>query len=134
MIEATYSLRTAIVTERRQTARRRVCFGGRVRVAAFLPEIDCVVRDVSLGGAKLGVPPMATLPDCFDLFIPSRNEIRRAFVAWRTATVIGIGFEATRAANTPEAIVRRLADREAEVTRLRAALLSGNDRMLDCVH
>lgn len=120
--------------ERRQTARRRVCLGGRVRVAAFLPEIDCIVRDVSLGGARIGVPPEVTLPDCFDLFIPCRNEIRRAWVAWRAGTVIGLGFEATRAASEPEAVARRLADSEAEVARLRAALLAGNDRAPACVH
>ncbi|SFL51121.1 PilZ domain-containing protein [Methylobacterium pseudosasicola] len=120
--------------ERRQTARRRVCLGGRVRIAAFLPEIDCVVRDVSLGGARIGVPVEATLPDCFDLFIPCRNETRRAFVAWRAGAMVGIGFAETRAASEPEALVRRLADSEAKVARLRAALLGGNDRGLAGVH
>ena len=41
--------------DRRRTARRRVCLGGRVRVAAFLPELDCTVRDVSLDGAGIRV-------------------------------------------------------------------------------
>lgn len=120
--------------ERRQTARRRVCLGGRIRIAAFLPEIDCVVRDVSLGGARIGVPVEATLSDCFDLFIPCRNETRRAFVAWRTGATIGIGFAETRAASEPAALARRLADSEAEVTRLRAALLGGNDLAPAGVH
>ncbi|MDF2602059.1 MAG: type pilus assembly PilZ [Methylobacterium brachiatum] len=126
--------RTTIVIERRQTARRRVCLDGRVRVAAFLPEIACVVRDVSLGGARIGVPPTAMLPDCFDLFIPCRNETRRAFVAWRAGATIGLGFAQTQAASEPDALARRLADSEAEVARLRAALLGGNDPAPACVH
>ncbi|WP_331308405.1 hypothetical protein [Methylobacterium oryzae] len=40
------------MVERRRTARRRVCLGGRLRVAAFLPEIECTIRDVSLDGAQ----------------------------------------------------------------------------------
>lgn len=120
--------------ERRQTARRRVCLGGRVRVVAFLPDIDCIVRDVSLVGAKISILPEVRLPDCFDLFIPCRNETRRAWVAWRAGTMIGLGFEATRAASEPEVVARRLADSESEVARLRAALLSGNDRAPAGVH
>ena len=41
---------------------------------------------------RIGVPPTAMLPDCFDLFIPCRNETRRAFVAWRAGATIGLGF------------------------------------------
>ncbi|MDP4004010.1 PilZ domain-containing protein [Methylobacterium sp. NEAU K] len=123
-----------IVIERRHTARRRVCLGGHVRVAAFLPEIDCIVRDVSLGGAKIRVPSTATLPDCFDLFIPCRSETRRAWVAWRDGDVFGIGFDVTTAASEPEAVARRLADSEAEVARLRAALMAGNGPEPACVH
>jgi hypothetical protein len=120
--------------ERRRTARRRVCLGGRARVAAFLPEIDCIVRDVSLGRARIYVSADASLPDCFDLFIPSRDETRRVFVAWRRDTAIGLGFEVPEAAVAPEAVAPRLAASEAEVARLRAALLAGNGPEPSCVH
>ena len=118
--------------ERRQPHRRRVCLGGRVRLAAFLPEIDCIVRDVSLGGAKIRVPVTAMLSDGFDLFIPCRNETRRVWIAWRAGATIGIGFDATAA--EPGAVAGRLADSEAEVARLRAALLAGNSRAPGRVH
>ena len=113
------------MSERRRTARRRVCLGGRVRVAAFLPEIDCTVRDVSLEGARIRVRADSVLPDRFDLFIPCRNETRRACVAWRSGAVIGLAFEGGLAAPEPEALARHLAAREAEVARLRAALRGG---------
>ncbi|MEE7440058.1 pilus assembly protein PilZ [Methylobacterium oryzae] len=95
------------MVERRRTARRRVCLGGRLRVAAFLPEIDCTVRDVSLDGARVRLPAEAVLPDCVELFIPCRGEIRRAFVAWRAGESVGLGFAETRAATEPEAPPRR---------------------------
>ncbi|MGH1572894.1 PilZ domain-containing protein [Methylobacterium sp. P31] len=112
--------------ERRHTARRRVYLGGRVRHVAFLLEIECIVRDVSLEGARICVSADTVLPDCFDLFIPCRDEMRRVFIAWRRETAIGLGFAVTEAASAPEAVARRLAASEAEVARLRAALLGGN--------
>ncbi|SEO80477.1 PilZ domain-containing protein [Methylobacterium sp. UNC300MFChir4.1] len=122
------------MVERRRTARRRVCLGGRLRVAAFLPEIDCTVRDVSLDGARVRLPAEALLPDCVELFIPCRGETRRAFVAWRAGESVGLGFAETRAATEPEAVARRLAASEAEVARLRAALLDGNSPEPGRVH
>jgi len=37
-----------IVVDRCRAARRRVCLGGRLRVAALLPELGCTIRDVFL--------------------------------------------------------------------------------------
>jgi hypothetical protein len=123
-----------IVTERRHHARRRVCLGGRARVAAFLPEVDCTVRDVSLEGAGIRVAPDVILPERFDLIIPCRNETRRVFVAWRSGASVGLGFDATRSDTTAERAAHRLATSEAEVARLRAALLRGNRLDPDRVH
>lgn len=122
------------MVDRRRTARRRVCLGGRLRVAAFLPDLDCTVRDVSLDGARIRVPADAALPDCIELFIPCRGETRRAFIAWRAGESVGLGFAETGAATQPAAIARRLAASEAEVARLRAALLDGNGTPPGRVH
>ena len=124
----------ALVVDRRRTARRRVCLGGRLRVAAFLPDLNCTVRDVSLDGARIRVPADAALPDCIELFIPCRGETRRAFIAWRAGESVGLGSAETGAATQPAAIARRLAASEAEVARLRAALLDGNGTPPGRVH
>ncbi|MCJ2049014.1 PilZ domain-containing protein [Methylobacterium sp. J-070] len=120
--------------ERRQTARRRVCLGGLVKVAAFLPGIDCRLRDVSLGGAKIRVSDADTVPACFDLFVPCRGEIRRAVVAWRAGAMVGVVFDGTPAVSEPESLARRLAASETQAARLRAALLAGNSLEPGCVH
>ena len=122
------------MVEGRRTARRRVCLGGRLRVAAFLPEIECTVRDVSLDGARVRLPAGAGLPDRVELSVPCRGETRRAFVAWRAGESVGLGFAETRAAAEPEAVARRLAASEAEVARLHAALLDGNSQEPGRVH
>ena len=113
--------------ERRETARRRVCFGGLVRVASFLPEIACILRDVSLDGARIRVAPGTALPACFDLVVPCRGETRRARVVWRDGDTAGLGFEDAAADTVSRDVsaadlLQRLGESEAEVARLRAKL------------
>ncbi|GJE62645.1 PilZ domain-containing protein [Methylobacterium trifolii] len=92
--------------ERRETARRRACLGATIRVAAFLPERGCYLRNLSLDGAKLVVPEAVTLPPVFDLVVTSRQETRRARLVWRRGGEAGIRFE-------PEASCPTRADDEA---------------------
>ena len=125
--------------ERRETARRRVCFGALVRPAAFLPDIACTLRDVSLDGARLRLAPGTTLPHRFDLVVPCRGETRRARVVWRSGDAVGLGFERARRATAPRAdgdrdILLRLAQGEAEIARLRTALLRAGEGEPDRAH
>lgn len=115
--------------ERRETARRRVCLAGLVRVATFLPEIACTLRDVSLDGARIRLPAGTVLPARFDLRVPCRDETRRARIVWRAGDMAGLGFENLRPDVepddvTPADLLRRLGASEEEVARLRAALVS----------
>lgn len=119
--------------ERRETARRRVCLGALVRVAAFLPEIGCTLRDVSLDGARIRLAPGTALPARFDLIVPCRGETRRVRVVWRAGDMAGLGFEEAKADAatqdvSPADALRRLAESETEVARLRVALASGGGR------
>lgn len=119
--------------ERRETARRRVCLGGLVRLAAFLPEIGCTLRDVSLDGTQIRLAPGTALPARFDLIVPCRGETRRVRVVWRADDIAGLGFEEAQADAaqqdaSPADALRRLAESEAEVARLRAALASDGGR------
>ena len=96
-------------------------------MSLFLPEIECILRDVSLDGARIRLDPGATLPAVIDLIVPCRAETRRARVLWRDGANAGLGFAAAAPAPAPGtdsggAILDRLADAEAEVVRLRAAL------------
>ena len=58
--------------------------GGRSRV-------DCVIRNLSDGGAKLEVPTVRNIPATFDLLVP-RHRPQRCRVAWRALKELGVQF------------------------------------------
>ena len=81
------------MNERRDETRRRVCLGGQIETAAFLPAIPCMVRNVSLAGAQLRVCPAAILPERLMLYVPVRGERRIARLAWREGDKVGLRFD-----------------------------------------
>jgi hypothetical protein len=58
--------------------------GGRTR-------LDCVIRNLSDGGAKLEVPTVRGIPDHFDLLVP-RHRPQHCRVAWRALKEMGVQF------------------------------------------
>ena len=58
--------------------------GGRTR-------LDCVIRDLSDGGAKLQVATVKGIPQSFDLIVP-RHRPHHCRVAWRALKEMGVQF------------------------------------------
>ena len=58
--------------------------GGRTR-------LDCVIRNLSDGGAKLEVPTVKNIPQSFDLMVP-RHRPHHCRIAWRALKEIGVRF------------------------------------------
>ena len=114
--------------ERRDESRRRVLLGGFIETAAFLPEIACTVRDVSLTGARLRLACTAILPDRVTLRVPIRGESRLGRIVWRDGDAVGVQFEAD---DGTLANRKALKARDAEIARLQAALIVGPG---DAVH
>lgn len=81
------------MNERRQDSRRRVCFAGQVETAAFMVDTPCMVRDVSLTGARIRIAPGAILPERVVLHVPLRSECRVARLVWREGDMVGLRFE-----------------------------------------
>ncbi len=52
---------------------------------------DCVIRDLSEGGAKLQLPTVRGVPDKFDLMVPGHRP-QHCRVAWRALKEIGVQF------------------------------------------
>lgn len=94
--------------------------------AASAGALACLVRDLSEKGARIIFSDTVTLPDIVELYIPQREQTRRARVEWRRNDEIGLGFtDVERAADAPPSateVVQRLAMLEAEITSLRAVL------------
>ena len=55
--------------------------------------ITCLVRDLSITGACLGIESPIGIPDSFNLVFDSGEPSRRCRVIWRTEKRIGIDFQ-----------------------------------------
>ena len=56
-------------------------------------EIDCLVRNMSVGGANLEVESQIGIPSSFDLVINVEHSNHRCYVVWRKARRIGVAFD-----------------------------------------
>ncbi|GJD59242.1 PilZ domain-containing protein [Methylobacterium dankookense] len=117
--------------EHRQEVRQRVFLKGRIRFNNGASSMDCLVRDLSATGARISLSETATLPEVFDLYIPQKDRTYRATLRWRREDGVGVTFEdaakpASPAAAEPaadvSALLRRIAELEAENTALRRLL------------
>ena len=80
--------------ERRESQRQRTFLAGKVVYGASRFEIDCSVRDLSSGGARLSFVDPLTVPSAFELHLPSRGAVFRAEARWRKGRQIGVKFRA----------------------------------------
>jgi PilZ domain len=55
--------------------------------------IDCLVRNMSVGGANLEVESQIGIPSSFDLVINVERSNHHCHVVWRKARRIGIAFD-----------------------------------------
>lgn len=111
--------------ERRAVSRQKSFLQGRVYFNHRRSSVDCLVRDYSEQGARLKFSESANVPEVIELYIPNKEETRRARVEWRTGNEMGVSFgEEIRAPSTvPEAaqgdVSVRVQRLEAEVATLR---------------
>lgn len=78
--------------ERRAHPRRRVLKRVKAVFNANQSVLDCVMRDVSAGGARLSCDQAAQLPDTFHLVFMAEREMRDVRVAWRKLNELGVAF------------------------------------------
>jgi hypothetical protein len=76
----------------RITPRHRVSKLASIKFTGGRP-VNCVVRDLSLDGAKIEVPNQVGVPKCFVLSIPEDKLRLLCRVAWRKELQIGVKFE-----------------------------------------
>ena len=79
-----------VFEDRREETRRRVLKGGALRFNKGYCALECVVRNLSDHGAKLGFGETSAVPPHFDLTISGEDRARRAHVRWRNLTEIGV--------------------------------------------
>jgi len=79
--------------ERRQAMRIRALKGALLRFNGGNSTMECVVRDVSAGGARLVFGDALAVPSRFDLRLGAERQWRPAAVRWRRVGQVGIAFE-----------------------------------------
>ena len=75
----------------RSTARKRMLKGAKITFRRRTATIDCTVRDISDGGARLLLASVIGIPDSFELTIPG-EPVRQCRLIWRKSEQIGVAF------------------------------------------
>ena len=76
----------------RGSERMRAFMAARILFNKDMMQLDCTIRNLSEGGAKLQISGAVALPDEFDLMIPQKNQRRRARLCWRQDDACGVRF------------------------------------------
>ena len=79
-------------SESRTAPRLRTLLKGKIIFNNRLSTVDCIVRDISAGGARLALAQHVTLPDVFELYVPLRERTYSAQVRWRAQEDLGVMF------------------------------------------
>ena len=78
------------MTERRQHPRLRSLIGGRIIFNHARSTLDCVLRNISPGGAMIDCSSAVPLPQVFELDLPDKNRRLRVCLVWRSASRVGV--------------------------------------------
>lgn len=117
-----------MTTEHRNSPRVRSFLRGEIIHSNGSSKTECIVRDLSEGGARIEAPPTVTLPEFFDLHIPLRGTMHRAQIIWRHGHELGLQFARPEMKDSPvpeqksSDVKFRMLELENEVARLRAQL------------
>lgn len=83
-----------MTTERRRFLRMRRLLSARICFNGRWSTMDCVVRNMSDGGAMLEFPGSVMLPHGFDLEIAERESSYKASLCWQDGKRAGVAFPA----------------------------------------
>jgi hypothetical protein len=78
--------------DNRYVPRRRVLKGGKIIFPDGTMVADCVIRNLSVAGARLDVPATLALPHEFKLLDVQTERRYIAKVAWRRGDQMGVEF------------------------------------------
>lgn len=78
--------------ERRRFKRTRTLMAAKIFFDGCETLINCVVCDLSIGGAGIRTANTADIPDEFDLTFDAARTLRACRVAWRSESRIGVAF------------------------------------------
>ena len=115
--------------ELRAAERGRSLLKAKITFNNRMSTIDCIIKNISAGGARIAVASTLSLPNEFDLDIPLKGKTYRAQMRWRDSESIGVEFvDAVHVVETNEGRLHRLED---ENLRLRTMVQTLSKRLLE---
>ena len=116
----------------RRSERMRVFMAARILFNQGMMKVDCTIRNISDGGARLEVSDSVTLPEHFDLHIPQKNITRKVRLAWRNGDFCGVSYidaplpesesQMEMSEETEEHLRARIRELERTITKLNARI------------
>ncbi len=111
------------MTVQRSSPRSRSLLKGRIIFPNRQSTMDCIVRDISDGGARLELHSNDLVPDHFELYVPLKETTFPVSVRWRQHTEVGVMFVVPRERGaTQDDLAGRVSQLEAEFQEMKAAL------------
>jgi hypothetical protein len=122
-----------VTEDKRRWDRRRLFLRGFVRFPKNNTTVDCIVRDISERGARLRFKHAMSIPEGFELHIPSKGQIVQSRLAWVDNCEAGISFESPVALDSPSSgdseVLVRMARLEDEISALKQMLKHLQDQL-----
>lgn len=78
--------------ERRRAVRQKSFLRGSIQFNQGRNSVDCLIRDITVYGARLVFSDSVTTPDAVDIYIPQKDQRFRAHVIWRHGQEMGVAF------------------------------------------
>ena len=85
-------LKKVSVEEPRSSVRKKLFLRGFIRTPKSNSSIDCMVRDLSEGGAKLRFKCTPLITDVFELHIPTKGAVLQSKLVWMNNCEAGVSF------------------------------------------
>lgn len=113
--------------ERRRIARQKSFLRGCIQFNNGRNTADCLIRDITIYGARLTFSDSITTPDVVDVYIPQKDQTFRSHVIWRHGQEMGVAFAQAAGASAehgpnPGDLVGRIERLEAEIAAVRKML------------
>ena len=109
--------------ERRRAVRQKSFLRGNIQFNNGRNSADCLIRDISIYGARLIFSDTVTTPDVVDVYIPQKEQTFRSHVIWRHGQELDVAFAQPATASTADSL-HEPADLAARVERLEAEIVT----------
>jgi hypothetical protein len=103
------------MSEARRSERSKTHLGAKVIFNNRTSIIDCIIRNFSAFGAKLGLTDSQPVPGEFELHIPQKARLYRARSVWRSREGMGVEFQTAETERSPQERIRELEAETAEL-------------------